>query len=1158
MAIYLSKQSGLWSSASTWLTGMPSSTFSTNGAMSAIGDSSLPPQSGARDKIIIRGANTVVTYDVNGEFGDGTATQSNTYTEAGVLNNAIVLSGGKLQASRTTSTSLTSYGSITLNKTTTPWFDWGTTSDPVSAVTANLVFGSASLSATVDSAKYGLYGWNSQVSDYTGTGLLESHSITIVGKTKTRNTRLDGFHASGTSQLTVLDCTGWEVGDRIVVEIPHLSAPFITNTIGNITNISGNVVTINPALNANCPAGVYVGNFSSNITIRPGVSAVGGLTNNACNSHGIQFNTNGNNSLYEFKNFSMVDFQGSNAINIGAVYARRNVVIDGISIHNVLGLGSGNGITFTGGVGYEHVIKNYAHYHPNGSAYAYNFGASAMIYCYDSVCYRSGYTASIAQYYYVYMNNVRAWATSANFGPQVWGLNFFADNCHFRCGFTSNNNPTIFNASYFNIKNLVTNSYLQVCTPSNGGNSPTTVSEGSAGTYEIRNCTLSSVSVSVNGLPTGKDFASNFYSVNGNTMVNRRVNSWYSLSGNYSMRNRGVASYEMVALKLNLPFFFYEKIPSKAGIPQRFVGYLRYQPSYGNDNLPYIKFTDDSNTSSVTQTFSCSPSPNTWQKFDLTVTPVSDGNLTMTVNAQTSSSVARVYLDGLSFDPINPKSRHYGFVFNDTLPYQTVNTLTTLTENEVATLATTLNLDHLYDAASYWSVSNPGATSYTDLLTANGSLLDFGNKNFIINNTGSGFSYNSGTNTITLNSPVLSAGNNFDTIKTTGTITLNTGKISYIDVDANIVQDTPTSLSGVYVANSAKTYTYNTNTATEVEFKDCNIYGLQNVGNAIVTVKKTGTTTITESDAEIVTYAPTLINLTLQGGYVALYDNTSTRQYYQNTDGTIVLPAAATGTWTYKVARYGYELFSGSFSVSPNIGDIIDINPSYVPDTFITVTSASVVSAYTDLDSTAKIHDYLSYIRTTSDGIDYGPLHTQSFGTLTFNAGLTLNATASSVFDYTGAVITLKSSAIIDNLNYFIDGNFTQSNGNTISNGIKIRSTNLDSEFYFSSVDSLTFYPTLSDRDNNTNPGPVIGSGTSIYRYLYGGPPINGVTFSNNAYIRVTAGGTTLLNTTALAPGTTNINFGDTGNIQLILNNQKIINQGVQKASKLIPHSTNI
>ena len=631
----------------------------------------------------------------------------------------------------------------------------------------------------------------------------------------------------------------------------------------------------------------------------------------------------------------------------------------------------------------------------------------------------------------------------------------------------------------------------------------------------------------------------------------RLFNYYYYGQTNSTVRKNGITSLKINPNIANQAFNTYLSIPAFAGVSQKIKCNLRFDSTYGTATPPSISFIG----AGVSVLCACPAVADAWHNFDIDLNPTSTDDVSVTITGRSTSTLGFVYLDGLPIDPYIQTARWYGFEY-DKNSYRTINTLTTLTENQVSALNTISNLDELYDAASYWTLTNPTLTSYVDLFTTNGELLDFGLNNIIINNFGAAFTYLSATNTIILDAANLSGGNNFSSIKTTGTVTLSTGVISYLDINANIVQNTPTSLSGVYMLNNTKTYTYNTNSPIEIEYVDCNVYGVQNNGSAIVTIKKTGTTAVTESDAEIVTYAPTLINLTLQGGYIALYDNTSTRQYYQNTDGTIVLPAAATGTWTYKIARYGYGLVSGTFNINPAAGGTVEINPTYVPDTFITQADSTIVAAYTDLNSTARIHDYISYIRTTSAGIDYGTLHGQSFGTLSFNYGLTLDATAASVFAFNGSVITLKSSSITDDIIYFVDGNFIQSNGNTISDGIKVRADNLDSEFYFNNVDSLVFFPTENDRNNNTNPGTTITSET-IFRFLYGAT-VSGVTFSGNAYIRVTVAGTTLLNTTPINVGSNSIDFGTTGNIQVIINNQKIINQGVQKASKLIPHATNI
>ena len=453
----------------------------------------------------------------------------------------------------------------------------------------------------------------------------------------------------------------------------------------------------------------------------------------------------------------------------------------------------------------------------------------------------------------------------------------------------------------------------------------------------------------------------------------------------------------------------------------------------------------------------------------------------------------------------------------------------------------------IYNYLSYYTTTSAGL-NFSSFYSYGATLNVESNNIILFDSALSPFSYD-GT-TFVLSSLNLSGA----AITTTGTIGLSGNSIvSDIILTSEILDQTPSNLTNVTINGILK---YNTDSPATVTYTNSTVNEVVNDGTGIVLIQRINSSINNATDPQIDDYAPTIINVTPNGSSVAIYNNIGTREYFITSNSTVVLPSNATGTWTYKVAKYGYELVLGSFVVNSSTGGTVDINPNYVPDTFITEQDATIVAAYTDLNSTARIHDYISYIRTTSAGIDYGTLHTQSFGTLTFNHDLALDSDAVTIFDYSGGVITLKSSAITDNIIYFVVGDFIQLNSNTISDGVKIRANNLDSEFYFANVDSLVFFPTENDRNNNTNPGPTITSET-IYRFLYGAT-VSGVTFSGNIYIRVTVAGTTLLNTTALNQGSNTIDFGTTGNIQVIINNQKVINAGVQKASKLIPHSTNI
>jgi len=98
------------------------------------------------------------------------------------------------------------------------------------------------------------------------------------------------------------------------------------------------------------------------------------------------------------------------------------------------------------------------------------------------------------------------------------------------------------------------------------------------------------------------------------------------------------------------------------------------------------------------------------------------------------------------------------------------------------------NLDQLYDRAKSWKVDTANIeypTISTQPITSNGTTLDLGNQNLVLDATaGSVFAINTVTNTITVRSNILVGGTKFTNITTTGTVsTLNgeTLEFGYMD-----------------------------------------------------------------------------------------------------------------------------------------------------------------------------------------------------------------------------------------------------------------------------------------------------------------------------------------------------------------------------------------
>ena len=451
---------------------------------------------------------------------------------------------------------------------------------------------------------------------------------------------------------------------------------------------------------------------------------------------------------------------------------------------------------------------------------------------------------------------------------------------------------------------------------------------------------------------------------------------------------------------------------------------------------------------------------------------------------------------------------------------------------------------NIYDYLSYYRTTSAGL-GYGDL-NSYISTLDIGSNNIIIFDSASQtFSYNGST--FTLRSSSLSGA----AIKTTGTISISgNSSISDIELTTNVLDQTPNDLTNVTINGILS---YNTNSPASIVYTNTTVSTVVNDGTGIVLIERINSTINNATDPQILNYAPTIINVTPNGGSVAIYNNLGVRQYFITTNSTVVLPYDATGIWSYRVAKYAYYSIYQEFEINSSTGSTVNINPNSVSDLFISEPNVVAVSTYTDLTSPDKIHDYLSYFQTLSSGIDYGDLENESFGTIVFISSLTLDATAASMVNYSSGTLTLKSTSLVGSTVVSVNGNFVQANGNTISDEIKIRASNIDSEIYFNAIDYVILFPSTIDRDSNINGNITISS--TIYRYKYGST-VSGILLRDNIYAKISTGGTTLLVASPIETGSTYLDYGTTGNFQLTFSQLRTINTGVQKASKLIPHTT--
>jgi hypothetical protein len=452
----------------------------------------------------------------------------------------------------------------------------------------------------------------------------------------------------------------------------------------------------------------------------------------------------------------------------------------------------------------------------------------------------------------------------------------------------------------------------------------------------------------------------------------------------------------------------------------------------------------------------------------------------------------------------------------------------------------------IYDYLSYYRTTETGLSSGD--LNLYSSTLDVGSKNIILFDSAyQPFNYDGST--FVLRSPSLSGA----PIKTTGAISLSgTSSISNIELTTNVLDQTPNNLTNVRINGILK---YNTDSSSTIIYTNTFVDTVVNDGFGNILITRINSTINNATDPQIQNYSPNIVNVYPDGGSVAIYNNLGIRQYFIITESSVILPFDATGTWSYRVTKYGYYPIYQQFTINEVTGATVNVNPNYISDTFISEPNKNTVSAYTNLDTPDKIHDYLSYYQTLEAGIDFAGIEEESFGTMVFDSSLTLDATAASMVNYSSGILTLKSTSLIGSIVFSVNGNFTQSNGNTISDDIKIRASNIDSEIYFANIDYATLYPDAIDRDNNENGNIVVT--TSIYRYKYGST-VSGILLQDDIYLKVNVTGTAILLSHPIATGSTYLDYGSTGNFQIMFTNLDTINEGVKKASILVPHTQNL
>jgi hypothetical protein len=743
-------------------------------------------------------------YNVSaGIFGDDSTFSTNLTSAGGIV---IV---GTLSADRTSSTSLTAKGTIAVTAGGT--FDWGTVTSPILSSFNHQIVLNYSLTAPADH-KHIFVSNGGNISMYSALQ-------------KTRNTFLTLSANAAATQITVSNATNWLSGDRVVLESDN--ATVTREHVTTISNVNGNVITLANGLNFARLSGTRIGNFSSNLTVMPQSTAFtttflyAATNTSTCVLNNVRFESMGGNS----PNWSSTTSPYSGPAGQSGLGINTTNLINDFTIENLAfeenTASSGPFIFCVDQTSVGRVtVKNSAF---RGSSVGAYIGSGAIP-IFDGCTW----------YKCTQINHIFG-AGSGNTLIKDCFINSSAGTIQ-SVGKSTINNTKIKSAGA--VSNSVLDTVFNNCIIQVDTRIATNGTAGALGTNVFNNCSFTGTAplTTVHTTRSSDLQITKLNRPNNVDLDYRLFNYYYYGQTTTALRKNGITSLKINPNVANQTFNAYLSIPAFAGVSQRIKCNMRFDSTYGTATPPLISFVG----AGVSTLCACAATANVWQTFDIDLNPTSTDDISVTVTGQSTSILGYVYLDGLPIDPYIQTARWYGFE-TDKNAFRTVNTLNTLTENQVSGLAVVSNLDYLYDAASYWSVTNPASSSYIDLCTVNGAILDFGSKNIVIASTPlSGFTYNSTLSTITINSSTLSAGTNFTTLKTNGLVTLSGSSVlSDITVNANVSSLSTSNLTGVTIP---KLLSYNTNSPASITYTNCAITSATNTGSANVTIKKINST----------------------------------------------------------------------------------------------------------------------------------------------------------------------------------------------------------------------------------------------------------------------------------------------------------------------------
>lgn len=886
---------------------------------------------------------------------------------------------GTVEFSTVVDSDLTLKGTIIESGTAARWRR-GTLASPMPAGVKSII--RTNCSATLANNKYNIViGATNKLAEWSE-----------IAATKNRQFQVAAAISAGATSITVSDATGWAVGDVIFLESTTTTATQREHRV--LTSVSGNTVGWAVGLTNARLAGCWGGNLSNNVLWQSYSGAYGAYLALVCNTasspgvinmRGVSFH--GMVGTGDHAGFTIY---GNNALTvanspIGVMdnLAACDVLPDGsnaVGANALLGVRYGYGGSFTYPMTYSR--QNQVIF---GAVYASSGGTAY----YSDVYFCGTFSAVFSQFSQggvgVKLISGRITNTgNLNFGASMIGFN--ADNIIYD-GATGG--IAILQGDYTLTNWLFGQSYGIAGTPliSNSNNSLSTLT--------LRDCKFPAGMAIVNP-------ATYQYALAGKlvTLINKNQDTTqqeiYGNTGAMVRDNaqliRSRSSIKCSPYRAGVAHGYSFNVAASAGVTYIFRFGLRYDATYGTATPPSVTV---SGLGITPQTFVAGGSAATDYQGTITVTPTSTGVLTIAISGQTTSTLGTgsYWFSGMSVDPWINWTQHYGYTYAPTSPTQTVDSVVQLSESAAAaltglayagstlTVSGTRTMREVYDWLKQYEASNRLAP----ILTSNDGKVFTTAASMAISGALSGGS-------------VTAAGFAL------------TGSVASIALTGNVAQATPTALANVAITGDL---TYATSTPITVTLTSATptVTGtISNTGSALVTVRLAGGTTVGTVGSNVVTQIVTSLTLTglTAGSSIYVANASGVKVDYVASSGTSYTldTTGGTGTWTYKIARYGYTAQTGTHTpATTSTATAITL----VADPFVTQPTVATVAAYTQLGNPDGVYDYAAYFETTSAGIPLARIAAKAGSFCSVGSYPVTMATSGAVWAIAGGVLTLNT-----------------------------------------------------------------------------------------------------------------------------------------------------